>query len=247
MIAAVCALSAASAATFAQDAAKAPSICTKLDLAYVSKYIWRGIPLNPDPAVQPSLTFTHPSGVSLNVWGSMDTTDVTDQQWNVTEIDYTLNYQPNPNIYGGLVSYTFPNTEFPTTSEVYACYCFLGKYSPALSVNYDIDKSHGIYAAASAGYSCAIPGQKRAPAVGLSARIGYGDSRHNRYNYLTDTSGLTDVLIGAALPITVTPKITVTPSISYASIINSDIKKTFDASSTKKNNFVYGVTVSFPL
>lgn len=248
---AVFALVAIAAAAIAQESEEADSSNSiSLDLAYVSKYVWRGIPLNPDPAIQPSLTFEHKCGLSLNVWGSMDTTDVVGKKWDVTEIDYTLNYGwklGGHEMTAGVVSYTFPNTDAPTTSEVYSSYCFGGKFTPTVQVNYDFVKADGFYASLSSGYECGLSYSKAAPSLGLSAKVGFGTANHNKFNYGVDTTGFTDVLVGVALPINVGSNITVTPSVNYATIINSHIRDAFKAADLDRNNFYAGVVVSIPL
>lgn len=243
-----CALVVAGTAVFADDE---PTLSTSLDLACVSKYVWRGIPVNDDAAAQPSLTVEHANGLSLNFWGSMDATDVAGQSGNFTELDYTLNYvwadRSGHPLNVGLIVYTFPNTDFDTTSEVYGSYCFGGKYSPIVAVNYDFDEANGYYASLSAGYDCVIPGSRKAPSLGLSAKLGCGSANHNSFYYGADKDAITDGLIAAALPITVSDRITITPSISYSTIIDSDLKAAVRANDLKTDNFFIGVTVSSSL
>lgn len=248
---AVIALMAIAAAAIAQESEEAdPSSSISLDLAYVTKYVWRGIPINEDPVVQPSLTYEHKSGLSLNLWGNIDTTDVADRKWDLTEIDYTLNYAWKCGGYemtAGVGAYVFPGSDTPTTAEVYSSICFGGKLTPTLQVYYDFVKADGFYASLSTGYECGLSYSKAAPTLGLSAKLSYGTGNHNSYNYGVDTSGFTDLLLGAALPIKVGSKITVTPSINYATIINSDIRDAFETNNQDKNNFFAGITVSIPL
>jgi uncharacterized protein (TIGR02001 family) len=246
-----CALFVVFGQAWAEDKAPTPEITAKLDIAYVTKYVWRGVPLNADPAVQPSVTFTHKSGLSLNLWGSYDTTNVNGHKNKVTEIDSTLNYATKlqgKDVNVGIVNYAFPNTVAPTTSEVYGSWSFGGKLSPTVQAFYDIDKAHGIYVQASAGYNYPLPSLKQAPTLALSGKIGWGDSRHNRYNEAgADTDGFTDALIGAALPITATPRITVTPSVNFSTILNSKIRDAFKTAGLKRNNFFAGVDIAFAL
>lgn len=237
--------------TLGAECPPTPEITTRLDLSYVTKYIWRGAPLDPDPALQPAVTFTHKSGVSLNVWGSYDLTDANGLKDNITEIDYTLNYAkslPKGCCWNaGVVDYTFPNTSAPSTSEVYGSYCLGGKFSPALQAYYDFVKAHGVYASLSGGYSCALP-YKSAPSAGLSARLSYGTASHNRYNYYgADSSGITDILLGAALPITLTPKWSLTPAVNYSSMINGTVKDAFNAADKKTVNWFGGITLSYAI
>ncbi len=72
--------------------AEAPmTIETSADVGFASKYVWRGILLTDDAISQPSATFAA-NGISLNVWSSMDMTDVNGNDKEVNELDYTLDY-----------------------------------------------------------------------------------------------------------------------------------------------------------
>lgn len=229
---------------FAEETTQASSVTTKLDLAYVSKYVWRGIVANPDPAFQPSLTLTHKSGVSFNWWGSMDTTKINGQQGNFTEIDYTLNYAWTSGkkcLNAGVIDYSFPNTNFATTSEAYGSVCFGGAFSPTLSVNYDFDEADGYYASLSGGYTCAMPWKKGMPTtMNLSARLSYASADYNEFYFGVDDAAFTDLLLSASMPLTTYKSISITPSISYSTILDKSLR---DAVS-KPDNFIAGVTAS---
>lgn len=250
LLAVCCVLATSSCVLYAQeDPTEAiPTISTNLDLAYVSKYIWRGIELNPDAAVQPSLTVSHPNGLSFNFWGSMDTTDVVGESGSFTEIDYTLSYEfkaADHDMTAGLIYYAFPNTSFASTSEVFAGMCFGGALSPTLSVNYDFDEADGYYLSLSGGYACPTPWSKKAPEVGLSAKVSYGSSDYNEFYYPGVTKGaFTDALFSASMPIAVNDKVTITPSISYSLAIDGDVKDSLEAAGLDENNFFIGVTAS---
>lgn len=208
--------------------AQAQQVTTKLDLPYVSKYVWRGTVPNPDPAFQPSLTLTHKSGVSLNLWGSADATDINNEQGHLTEVDYTLNYAWTAGKLGmnaGLIDYTFPNTAFATTSEVYASACFGGTLSPTVSVNYDFDEANGYYASLSGGYACAMPWKKGTQTtMNLSARLSFASSNYNKLYFSAAESAFTDLLLSASVPFTVGKTVTITPGLSYSTVLDGALR-----------------------
>jgi len=243
----ICVVLVVSAAAYAEAESAAGSISTKLDVAYVSKYVWRGLVPNPDPSLQPSLTFAHSSGVSLNVWGSADLTDVNDEQNNVTEIDYTLDYATQlggRRLNTGMIHYTFPNTSFDSTSEGYAALCFDGKVSTSISANYDFDEAHGCYASVTAGYACTTPWQKGPePGMNFSARVSYATSGYNQFYFGTDKAAFTDLLISASVPLKLASKISVTPSVSYSMVLDSALRDAVKA----PDNFWVGLTASMSL
>lgn len=248
--AALCVIAVLASAALAQDdvGSVTAGISTNLDLAYVSKYVWRGIPVNSDPSVQPSLTITHPGGLSFNFWGSMDTTGIAGKSGDFTEIDYTLNYSwtaKNLEMNAGIVSYTFPNTSFDSTTEVYASVCPGGNYSPSLALNYDFDEANGLYASLGAGYTCPLPWNKKAPSMGIAAKVSWAASSYNKFYYNgADKSAFTDALITASTPITVSPKVTVTPIVSYSRTLDGDIRDAMAGAGLDEDNFFAGLTVS---
>lgn len=221
-----------------------------VDNAYVSKYMWRGIALNKDGAYQPAVTVSHNSGVSLNVWGSSDTTNVTDNRGHLTEVDYTLNYKWDTKLCGmnaGYVYYAFPNTSTFSTSEIYASACLSNaKFSPTLAAFYDVDESKGFYLNASTGYCCQLPGNKTAlSTVDFAAKLGYGDGKHNELNYGARQAGFTDILLSASLPWKVSEGWKVTPSLSYTRVINDDLRDSLAARDVKNDNFFGSVTATY--
>lgn len=220
-----------------------------LDNAYVSEYVWRGLQLNPDATYQPSLTFSdEESGVSINIWGSMDTTDVYGQSGSFTELDYTLSYGWDASCCGmsaGWIHYTFPNTEFAGTNELFVSSCFGGTLSPTLGINLDVDEAKGFYASLGAGYDCAFPWLKgEEKKLNLSAKVSFGSDNYNDFYYFTNKFALTDASITASMPFTVGEKMTLTPSVSYSTLLDSDIKDNVEAAGLKADNFYGGVTLS---
>lgn len=208
--------------------AHAQQVSTKLDLPYVSKYVWRGTVPNSDPAFQPSLTLTHSSGVSFNLWASLDATDVNKEKDHATEIDYTLNKAWSAGkiaMNAGLIDYTFPNTPFPTTSEVYASAGLGGKYSPTLSINYDFDEANGFYASLGAGYSCSISRNKSASKpVNFSARLSYASANYNKFYFSAPESAFTDLLLTAGIPFSAGKSWSVTPAINYSTVLDGALR-----------------------
>lgn len=223
-------------------------ITAALDTAYVSKYIWRGNVLNPDPAFQPSLTFSHSSGLSYNLWASMDTTDIAGQSGSITEVDHTLSYEWNlksVDMAAGYVYYAFPNTTFASTSEVFASACLGGKYSPTLSVNYDVDEAKGAYFSLAGGYVCSMPWKKNAATeMNLSTRVGFATSDYNEFYFFgTDKSAFTDLVLTASLPYQA-GKWSVTPSVSYSIVLDGTLRDALSANNMDSDNFYGGVTLS---
>ncbi len=208
--------------------AQAQQLSTKVDLPYVSKYVWRGTVANPDPAFQPSVTFTHASGLSANLWASLDATEINKEQGRATEIDYTLNKAWQSGrlaMNAGVVNYTFPNTPLPATSELYASACLGGKFSPSLSVNYDFDQADGFYASFTTGYACTMPWKKSAPTtMNLSARLSYASSNYNQYYFHAHENAFTDLLLSASFPLSAGKSWSITPAINYSTVLDGALR-----------------------
>jgi len=228
---------------------------TKLDLAYVSKYVWRGLALNPDPAFQPSLTISSPDGLSYNLWASMDTTNIpsddpVDNSGSITEYDHTLSYAWSSGktaMTAGLIHYAFPNTTFNSTNELFANACFGGPFTPSIGANWDFDEAKGAYLALGAAYGCNLRIGKTAPTtVNFTGKLGWGSANYNKfYFYGYDKSGLVDFVLGASAPLAIGDKFTLTPAVSYSTVVNSDIEDQLDANKIDSDNFVAGITASY--
>ena len=79
----------------------------------ISAYVWRGITLNADPVVQPSVNIVHPSGIVLNIWGNFDLGDDNKayKENQFSELDIALSYTVELDpiaITFGYTEYTYP-------------------------------------------------------------------------------------------------------------------------------------------
>ncbi len=141
----------------------APGSAAAVEVAYdfgiYSHYTWRGISLTDDPVVQPSVLLSHRNGFSVELWGNLDAGPDNDNQGELNEIRVTLQYAwqlEHVEIAVGAIDYTFPNTPFAGTWEVYASVGSRGTRSrgavsrgtvaPRLTVYYDVDEVEDVYA-----------------------------------------------------------------------------------------------------
>jgi hypothetical protein len=204
----------------------------------VSQYIWRGMVLNEDLSLQPTLTVTYndflAGALSFNVWGQMDLTDFgkdkchyTDdcksREWQFTEVDFTLDYSYSFDKYTigvGMIWYLFPNWDHSEdTHEVYLALSYDCLLQPALTIYYDFDEVDGFYLNLAVGHSFPVNDKF---SIDLSSSVGYGDSDTNDANFGNDTSALVDFNLGLNTPYQVTEHITITPTLMWSSVIDSD-------------------------
>ena len=122
-----------------------------VNLAYVSKYIWRGQDQNNgQPALQPGATFyLGNTGLSLGLWGNYNVGGIIGKQF--TEIDYTVTYasafNDNWNYSVYYSQYTYPPEQSVRTGELF--FALTGNsvpFTPTLTVSYDNDQGKGAYA-----------------------------------------------------------------------------------------------------
>jgi len=218
----------ASRANAEEQAAQEKPWSVEVQTAYLSRYVWRGLNLTDDPVSQSSVTFAW-KGLSLNLWGNMDLTDVNGNNDEFNEVDYTLDYSGSCgklNYSVGAIRYHFPNTNFAGTTEVYGALGLDVPLSPTLTVYADVDEADGWYGTFSIGHTfenVVTVSESVAASLELSASIAYADSDYNNFYFGVDESGFVDALFGVGLPVTVGDHVTVTPSIGYSNIIDSDL------------------------
>lgn len=215
------------------------------EVTFNSKYVWRGMNLVDDWVAQPSFTVSK-GGFSFNVWGDINLTDQNDMTRQIDELDLTFEYDftfGNFTIPVGLAHYTFPNTAFSATTELFTGIAYDWIVSPSVTVYWDVDQANGVYVLAGAGYSFEVPGLPKGigMSVDLSAGIGYATDNHNDYYFGVNEGGWVDWNASLAVPVSfLDGKVTVTPAVTYTSLVDDKLRDTTD----KENNTYFGVTVA---
>jgi len=198
------------------------------DLVMKNKYIWRGAEFNPDPVFWPDL-WLYWNGITLCGWGSMDLTDVKQEQMEFTDIaifaDYTRAFGP-VNATLGFAQYTYPGYggAFPSTGELYAkLFGSLKVVQGMLSANIDLEEVKGYYISPSLSKSLSFG--PVTPTLTLSA--GYADKKHNAYYYGVEKAGLADLTgtlkLAFTLPGTIGKYLALSADLNYARILDSEL------------------------
>jgi hypothetical protein len=219
--------------------------------AFMSKYVWRGQLLNDDYVMQPSAGVNY-GNLSASWWGNVDMTEYhkdaggNDNQWEFTEHDWTIGYANTlPGVelvkYSvGAIYYYFPSlTDDGDTVEVYAGLGLDLPLSPTLTLYRDIDEGDCTYAAFSVSHSIEklfelssdIP-------VGMtaSASMGWGNKAYNKFYWGgLDDSALQDLTVSVGFPIPVKGW-TLTPSINYVTLLDSDVREADTYATYSGNN-----------
>jgi len=198
------------------------------DLVVKSKYVWRGAEFNPDPVFWPDL-WLYWNGISICGWGSMDLTDVKQEQMEFTDIaifaDYTRAFGP-VNATLGFAQYTYPGYggAFPSTGELYAkLFGSLKVVQGMLSANIDLEEVKGYYISPSLSKSLSFG--PVTPTLTLSA--GYADKKHNAYYYGVEKAGLADLTgtlkLAFTLPGTIGKYLALSADLDYTRILDSEL------------------------
>lgn len=214
------------------------------DLLMKSKYVWRGMPFNPDPVLWPDV-WVYWNNFTFIYFGSMEMTDVYEKKNKFTEVDYYFDYT---RAFGGInasigyAHYTYPNTEAKTTGEIYLKGAKdFPLFSFALTGYLDVMEAEGFYITPSLSKPLNfIPLQ---PTFTLSA--GYGSEKHNAYYFGLEEGGFTDLTTGLSFAYTPSAEMwnafTFGLDLNYATILDSDLADMWE----DESNFFWGLSVNY--
>ncbi len=235
------------------------------DVAYKSKYIWRGIPINTQSVLWPD-AWINWNELTLLVFGSVNLTKISpDYRGKFTEVDLYLDY-----------THSF---EYLSLSLGYAHYSYPGQYDGAWTAENTPDAAYGHYGVGKGTGEFYATMASVFPVVNLSvsayvdiinvrgvylnpslvlshtvfelltptlsAGIGVGDSDHNGAWFGVAQSGITDFTttfqLAFVLPGKAGEYLSVGADVGFATIIDSDLQDTY---SDDKTNVWFGFTVS---
>ncbi len=241
-------------------------------VSILSAYIWRGQEMTRHSVViQPSATIAY-KGVSLNVWGNLDTrpyaTGTDSHSSTLTETDLTLSYTRKFGmvsvgggyIYYGLAAPYSGGFDPQDAQELFATISVDTLLAPTLTVYKEIDHYHQWYA--TFGISHTFQLHERV-GLKLTGQVSYLKSEDaSTYPKFDSTSVATtdkfnnfhDGMASISLPVTVTKNITITPLLTYVFPLSEDARYEMRGRSIKgsvdpgdrDSSFLYGgVTLSF--
>ena len=217
---------------------------------FFSKYIWRGQNLNDDPVFQPAIAVTY-KGITADIWGNLDLTNIHGNSGDFSEIKYYLDYSADmPRMEGveysiGVIYYDFPGTEEPDTTEVYWGLNFDLPLKPSITVYHDVDEAEGSYVSLAIEQSIekiAELGPEMPIGMHIGARLGWGSGSYNKFYWETDQSKLNDLALSISFPIEFNGW-TLAPSLNYVTLLSDDIRDS-DAHGTDSDFFFTGIGLS---
>ena len=201
---------------------------------YYTDYIWRGIVASSAPSVQPGIGLSYadlgPGSLSFSYWGSSYLADAESDEANVIENDYTFSYALDAgpvSIEAGVIYYAFAGTagDGYSFTEVYASFG-VGLFETdgasaglSFAVYRDTDDTKGTY------YNLGIGGEfslNETITAGLSAGVGYGDSRNNVGYYGNAGDSIADIMLEASVSMPINETFSVSAAVGYINVPNSD-------------------------
>ena len=211
-----------------------------IDEALASKYVWRGLVLTDDPALQPGCNVAW-RGVSFSFWGNMDLGDANDNAGEFNELDWTLEYGGTVGkleLSAGALHYDFPNTIYEDTTELFVTAALDVPASPSVGIWKDTEETEGTYLALGVGHEIELP---RDLTLELGATLGYGSANNNESYCGVNESAFTDVALTVAVSGKLSEAVSLSASVAWTSLLDDGIR----AANTDDDNVVAAATVSW--
>lgn len=222
------------------QAAESP-VSWNVSVTPVSNYIWRGQKLNANQAaIQPSVTVgLKNTGLSANLWGSIDNTTRPGTSGMLGETDLTVDWTGSAGFAEstgslGAIYYTFPNLAAPnTTFEIYGGLGFPNApFTPTAKVFYDMQLGTGAYITVAGAQPFMVANWPFT--AGLSA--GY-----NIEQFITGST-LSDINLSLGTAVTVAG-LSISPSLVYTIVPDSMVTAATAAGLAAQTQLWGGVTV----
>lgn len=210
-----------------------------VETAVNSQYVWRGMALTDDAVFQPSMTVTG-ERFELNIWGNMDLTDDNGNEYEFNEVDYTLSYYVETGDLEwsmGVISYTYPNTDYDTTYEAFGGLSFTAvPFEPFVTAYMGFGDAEGVYVECGASHAFAS-------GLELGVRLGYGTEDYVDFMFgYDDGGGFTDYAVSLDYPVALKYG-TLNFNATYSNLVESSVVPT--GMPIDDSNLVLGVAYRY--
>lgn len=195
-----------------------------------TKYIWRGAVITNGPVVQTSTTAEY-RGAHINVFTNQDLNRVNGVRGKVNELDFDAGYdyqreQEHITLSGGVIRYTYPNTAYLSTTEIYTGLSASVPLHPSVRAYFDVGTVRGTYITFDVFHGVALP--RLSSRVGWRAAVtagaGCGSSRHNAAYYGVAQSALADLHPAASLTF-IFGRVELTPKLGYSMLLDPALRR----------------------
>ena len=233
----------------AQDAeeGKDKALAMGVSVDGVSRYTWRGLVLNDDPALQPSVSLTY-GGFTVGVWGSLDLTDSSEDLGHgyrhgaFSEVDLSLDYEHSFGLVSlstGLVLYDFPGTGLPNTTELHVGVDADLAVDLSFAAWYDIAEANGFYLEAGAAREIGVG---KSASLELGATLGWADADWRGFNCGVENSGWMQAELGVILSAPVGERVTLRPFTLWSTLLDDEVRAGVDRSDAFVAGFGFDYT-----
>jgi hypothetical protein len=218
-----------------------------VDLGVFSQYIWRGFELSHDSLViQPSVTLGY-KGVSLNVWGNLDTDNDAYNGAKYNETDITLSYSKSIGMVkmtGGYIYYALDSAQ--DSQEIFGSVGLNVFLNPTITIYREIASMPAWYVNVGVSHSVELANKIT---LDLAASAGYYYSDDSDFSEVKDPSSkyreLHNGLMSVGFTIPVGDYFSIKPMLAYSFPLSSKAEDLIKTGPSDKSNFLYGgVTLS---
>jgi hypothetical protein len=226
-------------ATYAAD--------VEVDIGAYSHYIWRGMTLDNRPVLQGGVTVSSTnSGFYGNVWGNYSLDDGKSGEEGLNEVDYTVGYAGSYEIFDydvGYIYYSFPNTDFDSTAELYVGVALNNlAITPSVYAYYDFDEADGFYVIGDLNYGTDIT---EALSMEVGASLAWASEDFNEFYHGRETDSVSDMTVYTGLSYALTDKLSLSGSLNYTFFPDSGAKDAAKDSYSYDSNIYGGVSLAY--
>ena len=204
---------------------------------FVSKYVWRGIPLSEGPAIQ-SAGWLSAYGAQILLWSNFDLAEET-----LNEVDLQASYTyewNNLSIEPILLFYFLPHQDAPNTGEAgFKLSYALGPFRFITGHAFDFIEFGGAYfGAVGAGYQREFTDYF---SLETSAGIGWANSQFNEAYFGVSQGALNVFQWTLALTFSPGGHLFITPHLKVSSILDGDLRGSVDKGTNVSGGFEAGL------
>ena len=242
----------------------------EVDVKAATAHLWRGQVLNDEAVIQPSLT-VRAGDWALNLWGTWDVDETTNSSAR-QRIDATLEYsffKDNHILTPGITAYVYHDATYASEDDTveasleyaYAVMREATKtkpqevlFIPSLTINYDFGDIDGFYSAISLRRSFELVENQMdldlrvdlgaADKSYANAKFSYDVTGTSTNAFSPDGSAVIDLTLTASAPIALNEKWTITPSVKFMTLLDSDIEAAAKAAGKESEETALSISVS---
>lgn len=234
-------------------ASATPSV--ESDYTMASRHMFRGVPQVAGAVLQGDTSVCSPvdgqSALTATAWTSVNLSNESGDSLfpsgsggKISQVDFVVDYTRcfgDTSVSAGGVSYNFPNTLFPSTTEAYGSVCLGGlPLAPTLTAYYDFDEVEGLYVNAGISHTVALP---ESLVLDLGLNLGWMDEQQGLVYYGIRAGGLADLVASGALSIPVGGHWAATLGVFASTVLDGDLEDSLGTAGIEADNLWAAVSL----